>query len=555
MSGPITGYTPFASRLDTNSCPTAEEAVEIKAFLAEPLLQLKCLDNKIADMQQALNKLSKERGSLQSFIHSHQALLSPIRRIPTDIMREIFLACLPTHRNCVMDAGEAPLLLGRVCSAWRTLSLQTPPLWASLHIVDPGQHWSEEQSEWGVSQVALDHPRAALVAEAARRWLQRSGRCPISVSWHLQDATAARPWCSNSRSVAGIILPLASRWQHIEFTIDASVCQELAQLGTADVPELKSVALRYSPGGSFIAWDTLLFLAGAKLRIATVTGFGLVVSQLPIQWSQLTALREEGTRIPLDSALLIISRCVNLRSLALMFAEVPMTGQLPFVDHHLLESLHLSGHANTSAGFMHQINVPQLKDFALVTEMADNWDEPWEETYRAPFPEPALLEFIATLPLLESLSLTTGQIIPSSATKILLQLPPSLRRIHIDADCDHPSSWPYMDASLRGDLLASLTFINAGSTMPLPILRVLDIAIVGKEFITDATLNHFITARASTLQRVKINFARPMQGDLRDALSPLIENGLDFAVTYVAADIYRYSPWEGLPDAPKAVLE
>ncbi|KAJ7646476.1 hypothetical protein FB45DRAFT_712843, partial [Roridomyces roridus] len=50
-------------------------------------------------------------------VDSHTALVSYPRRLPVDIVREIFVACLPAHRNAVMSAQEAPLLLSRICSA------------------------------------------------------------------------------------------------------------------------------------------------------------------------------------------------------------------------------------------------------------------------------------------------------------------------------------------------------------------------------------------------------------------------------------------------------
>ncbi|KAJ7634614.1 hypothetical protein FB45DRAFT_909361, partial [Roridomyces roridus] len=77
--------------------------------------------------------------------------------------------CLPTHRNCVMDASEAPLLLGRISSAWRALSLATPRLWASLHIVDRGEPpWQESEPNPDLEFIAAQGPRAALVADAVR---------------------------------------------------------------------------------------------------------------------------------------------------------------------------------------------------------------------------------------------------------------------------------------------------------------------------------------------------------------------------------------------------
>ncbi|KAJ7916895.1 hypothetical protein B0H13DRAFT_1485496, partial [Mycena leptocephala] len=58
---------------------------------------------------------------------------SPVRRLSPDVLHEIFPASLPKHWNRVTSTKEAPLILGRICSAWRTLALSTPVLWASLH--------------------------------------------------------------------------------------------------------------------------------------------------------------------------------------------------------------------------------------------------------------------------------------------------------------------------------------------------------------------------------------------------------------------------------------
>ncbi|KAJ7359304.1 hypothetical protein DFH08DRAFT_685584, partial [Mycena albidolilacea] len=102
-----------------------------------------------------------QRDQIQTHIDSHKALISHPRRLPVDILREIFVACLPANRNAVMSAQEAPLLLGRICSAWRTITLSTPRLWASLHI--PLDH-------------ILDNEARKL---AATEWVQRSGVCPI----------------------------------------------------------------------------------------------------------------------------------------------------------------------------------------------------------------------------------------------------------------------------------------------------------------------------------------------------------------------------------------
>ncbi|KAJ6489029.1 hypothetical protein C8R45DRAFT_827012 [Mycena sanguinolenta] len=128
---------PFATRLGTNYCPTDQEVLEIRSFLAEPTRRLKSLDDDIANLQKSIDKLVEERDGLKTYVDAHQVLISPVRRLPRDIVQEIFVACIPIHRNCVMSANEAPILLGRICSAWRSVSLYTPQLWASLHVVEP----------------------------------------------------------------------------------------------------------------------------------------------------------------------------------------------------------------------------------------------------------------------------------------------------------------------------------------------------------------------------------------------------------------------------------
>ncbi|KAJ7689558.1 hypothetical protein B0H17DRAFT_867202, partial [Mycena rosella] len=122
--------SPFTSKLDTNYCPRDDEIAEIQDLLAEPTLRLQPhLHGEIADLQKAIDKFSAERARLSDYVDAHRALISPVRRLPFDIIQEIFTACLPTHRNCVMSAREALIVLGRICSGWRAISLATPCLW------------------------------------------------------------------------------------------------------------------------------------------------------------------------------------------------------------------------------------------------------------------------------------------------------------------------------------------------------------------------------------------------------------------------------------------
>jgi hypothetical protein len=168
-------HIPFAPQLGTNYCPTDKEVLDIKTILVEPTLRLKGLDDEIANLQRAIDKLREERDSIAAYLEGHQALISPAWRISLDVIQEIFIACLPTHRYCVMSASEAPVLLGRICSAWRAISLSTPRLWAKLHIVRPTRpHDSSSEEPFGMKYTQR--------LETMKSWLGRSGDCVLSIS-------------------------------------------------------------------------------------------------------------------------------------------------------------------------------------------------------------------------------------------------------------------------------------------------------------------------------------------------------------------------------------
>ncbi|KAF8175331.1 hypothetical protein BJ912DRAFT_988863 [Pholiota molesta] len=62
---------------------------------------------------------------------------SPIGRVPYDILREIFIHCLPLpgyypHSQVQPDRRIAPILLCRICSSWRMVALAAAPLWTHL---------------------------------------------------------------------------------------------------------------------------------------------------------------------------------------------------------------------------------------------------------------------------------------------------------------------------------------------------------------------------------------------------------------------------------------
>jgi len=127
---------PFTSHLKSNYIPLDEEAVLIKAFLAEPCKQLEemkaekdCLHD-----QAELDSLKLKYENLHQQVTSCASLITLPRRLPYDLLEEIFYQTLPTDRNAPMNTNATPLIFTRICRHRRQVALSIPRLWSTIHI-------------------------------------------------------------------------------------------------------------------------------------------------------------------------------------------------------------------------------------------------------------------------------------------------------------------------------------------------------------------------------------------------------------------------------------
>ncbi len=72
-----------------------EEAAELTAFLAGPISELADLRDEINRTKARYHKLVERHAELANEISRHQAFMAPVRRLPVDVIREIFINCLP----------------------------------------------------------------------------------------------------------------------------------------------------------------------------------------------------------------------------------------------------------------------------------------------------------------------------------------------------------------------------------------------------------------------------------------------------------------------------
>ncbi|KAF7311270.1 F-box domain-containing protein [Mycena kentingensis (nom. inval.)] len=93
---------------------------------------------------------------------------SPVAQLPSEIVSEIFIHCLPLYPKCPPLLGTdstSPTALSQICGLWRAIAHATPQLWRGIAL----------NPEYTRSRT-LDSQE-----DVVRDWLQRSGTVPLSV--------------------------------------------------------------------------------------------------------------------------------------------------------------------------------------------------------------------------------------------------------------------------------------------------------------------------------------------------------------------------------------
>lgn len=81
----------------------------------------------IQESQYAINELQAQRSQLENQVAKTLAYLSPIRRLPMELLREIFMWTFEDH-PC------SAWVLAAVSSSWRRLALRIPLIWSKVSL-------------------------------------------------------------------------------------------------------------------------------------------------------------------------------------------------------------------------------------------------------------------------------------------------------------------------------------------------------------------------------------------------------------------------------------
>ncbi|KAJ3741537.1 hypothetical protein DFH05DRAFT_1506481 [Lentinula detonsa] len=319
------GYYPFGS-----------ERAAYDKLLGDTQVELDRCQKEIDRLEILRNKLIASTQLLQANKRLIHSILSPIHKLPLDLLGNIFEhVCDGMINISGFDPSNVPTLkLSRVCYRWRSLVSSTPILWSTFYFCE-----SED-----------DHPKLLPL------FLRRSHPCPID--FQLFDKNECEGSSLSSKNMSSLLLH-SDRWRHVEICshfLSAYLLQPLIKSG-AQLPSLKSLTLRRG--------DQKIFdfpMTCENLESLTLNRQGL-----ELQFPRPTITRLVLNGMTCESVLGIISRCPNVQDVVLHQLETGHHDDLPTPAYKCnANKLELSRYyKNATSTLLRGIHFDQLKSLSL----------------------------------------------------------------------------------------------------------------------------------------------------------------------------------------------
>ncbi|KAJ7031376.1 hypothetical protein C8F04DRAFT_1110980 [Mycena alexandri] len=432
--------------LESNSAPSDTEARAIREIIISKETQMKQLEAEVAAARASLDSLVERRaqmaeepepasGALEKFdadienarsvlkgllreredthdtLEAHRTILSPIRRIPPEVLGEIFFHCLPKD-TFFPSATRSPLLLTQISSNWRCVALATPSLWTSLAI------------KLSISSCI---PNLELI----RTWIARSGSRPLS--FHIAESIRKDYYEKGMVTVATVLAlyaPHYQRWQRMRLECqDWRIDTGFSKLPCDQPPQaLESLHLFRDFWRPEEQEQLSLMLSAPRLRDChwvsntDLGGFNAPFPQLtklflerPLVAKDFMHILSEGTNIKSCQFFVLAS---STSTLALPAAPAVA----PFVLRHNLRSLDLT--ADLFGRVFNQLELPCLTHISIKRfDTTPVWPHH---------------DFMSLLTrskcTLESLSLTDTDMTPDQMIQFLQHASPTLEKLILTSD-------------------------------------------------------------------------------------------------------------------------
>lgn len=267
--------------MECNEPPPDADIPEVQDAISELTTRLKQIDARVSALEASLKTLRNAKRALTSELAPIRAITSHLRQIPTDILCEIFTACLPgadgyfnqafQGEDIVVKRSTYPWAIAAVCQRWRQVALSFPPMWSEFSFT-----WSENYFSGKITH--------KLNSTAAKLQIKRASCQSLLVSLNLYNHATIK----GLPRLLGLLVPTSPKWRYLHVSL--SGLRNLA--GLADhitLADLETFGLIHEEVDvdRILAWQASSILLNAP-QLRKIFGPPSILSELQLPWAQIT---------------------------------------------------------------------------------------------------------------------------------------------------------------------------------------------------------------------------------------------------------------------------
>ncbi|KAJ7099228.1 hypothetical protein B0H15DRAFT_819629 [Mycena belliarum] len=377
-------------------------------------------DSEIERLENGLARMVAARAALQSYIDTCRSIFAPVRRLPVELLVEIFAMSFTSNAEELTEndtpAGEMDriskkylLQLSQVCSHWHVVVMSTARLWSTISL---------DATLWPACPTTTANLLGRLTTSLAR-----GGNHPLTLEIGLDNGSDP-----NESLVMEALAQHSWRWRNVYLWIDLESLKCLSN-AKGNLPLLDYLCIT-GVGQPGTAAD--VFATAPRLKSVIFEGEVIHMPHFP--WEQLEHFRyiTDGLQSGLHAPLALMTRMHHDRApkftLSVHVEDIDISIEVPplvaDVHHFSLELLGMQSRflAPQLLGIIFKaLTLPRLH----VITIDRDWESPapvWDNTHFLPFAarsslhdnlaelevhfemsDAELLECLAVLPMLTSL--------------------------------------------------------------------------------------------------------------------------------------------------------
>lgn len=335
--------------------PSEQEVTDIQHAIRGDEVAIVEHTNALRDARRVVADLERNLKVLEANVVHKRALLSPVRRLPADILSLILSDSIMRTFRRRPDSTlllQHPLL--RVCRWWRELGLGTPRLWARI-VLFPLCDVSWYKTLALCLQYSKEMPLSICLSSSPPIW-----RIQLSRPVRVVPFVPMEEW----KSVTEPLLTNAFRWRDVRLDgieLPNELLGQTRSLPLLEVLQINNIAIRTADYDDILGIPIMLFRDCPRLRHPHIEHMFFEEIQLP--WAQFTALdivpnRQTG----LGAFLSALRECISLQALKVDTMDLYDPIRYPALTLPALTSVEL---VDRAACLLDIMIAPRMRDIRL----------------------------------------------------------------------------------------------------------------------------------------------------------------------------------------------